>query len=119
MARPRTETALDTLRQQQIELAKRIAAAAAAARERAKQDEQRRRAIAGAAALEHMAAEPQGPFAATLLGLINRYARSAADRALFNLPPLRKEPTDPVTQPTNGGANAYPNSGSDSRPVET
>jgi hypothetical protein len=91
MPRLRSEHELETLRQRQVELAKRIAAAEATARAKAKEEERRRQLIAGAAALEQMAAEPQSPFAAMLLSLINRRARSAADRALFNLPPAPRE----------------------------
>jgi hypothetical protein len=88
MSRPRRESELESLRAQQAALEKKIKEVAARERARQAAEEVRRNLLAGAAALEHMAAEPEGAFAATLLGLVNRKARSASDRALFGLPAL-------------------------------
>jgi hypothetical protein len=83
MPRPRSGSELEALRAQAIELDRKIKEAAARDRAKREAEDQRRYQIAGAAALEHMAAEPQSPFAATLLGLINGRARSVSDRALL------------------------------------
>jgi hypothetical protein len=55
----------------------------------------RRYLLAGAAALDHMKAEPDTTFASTLLGLIDARVKGAADRALFGLPALAKTEKPP------------------------
>jgi hypothetical protein len=97
MPRQRSENRLEWLRQQALALDAQIKAETV--KERAKRDaeDQRRWLIAGAAALELMAAEPDSAFAATMLSLIDQRARSVADRALFNLAPLPKEGNGALT----------------------
>jgi hypothetical protein len=103
MPRHRSENELEALRAQAIALDKKIKETEARDRAKRNADDQRRREIAGAAALEQMAAEPQSAFAATLLSLINREARSAKDRGLFNLPPAPKGSEGSPTGQMNGG----------------
>jgi len=50
----------------------------------------RRKIIAGALALTHAKVDPS--WGQTLLNLIDEYTTKAADRALFDLPPLPAEP---------------------------
>jgi len=90
MPRIKTGHELELLRAQALELDKKIKEVAARERARQAANDHRRRLLAGEAALEYMTAQPQSPFAETLLGLLNRRARTAADRALFNLSPLSK-----------------------------
>jgi hypothetical protein len=106
MPRHRSENELEALRAQAIALEKKIRETEARDRAKRNADEQRRRQIAGAAALEHMAAEPQSAFAATVLGLINGRARSAPDRALFNLPAIPKTSESAPARQMNGGGGA-------------
>jgi hypothetical protein len=82
------------LRRQHIELAKRIKQAEEKQRQKDKADDARRYLLAGAAAVDHMKAEPDTAFASTLPGLIDARVKGAADRALFGLPALkrRKDP---------------------------
>ncbi len=96
MPRRRSESELEALRAKAIELDQRIREVAARDRAKREDDDRRRYHLAGRAALEHMATEPESAFAATLLGLINTNVRGAADRSLFGLSPLPKE-TEGVT----------------------
>jgi hypothetical protein len=89
---PRRSTTVEVLRARASLLHRQIIEANAKEKARKASEDQRRSMLVGQAALARMTAEPQGAFAATLLGLINENARSVADRALFNLPPLPKEP---------------------------
>jgi hypothetical protein len=102
MPRRQPGSDLEALRAQAIALDAKIKETAARERTKREAEDQRRRQIAGAAALEHMAAELDGPFAATMLSLINGRARSVADRALFNLPANPKETASPAA-PIDGG----------------
>jgi hypothetical protein len=52
----------------------------------------RRHLLAGAAACDHMTAEPDTPFASALRALIDARIKGAADCALFGLPALSKKP---------------------------
>jgi hypothetical protein len=104
MPRRRSENELEALRAQAIALDQKIREAAA--RDRAKRDEaeHRRQVLVGQAALEQM--EADSSFAATMLPLIDRRARAAADRALFDLPPIPREQSDSSQRPAmNGGHN--------------
>ena len=89
MPRRRPENELEALRAKAIALDQKIRQAAA--RDRAKRDEadHRRQILVGQAVLEQM--EADSSFAATMLPLIDRRARAAADRALFDLPPISKD----------------------------
>jgi hypothetical protein len=105
MPRQRSEDKLEALRARAVELDKKIKEAAAHDRAKRAAEDVRRRLLVGTAALEHMAAAPESPFAATLLGLINDRVRSAADRALFNLPPVAmQQPKLPTVGLVNGSA---------------
>ena len=88
MPRRSSESELEALRTQAAALDRKIKDVAARDRAKRAAEDVRRNLLAGAAALEHMAAEPEGTFAATLLSLINGKIRSASDRALFGLPAL-------------------------------
>jgi hypothetical protein len=90
MPRPRSGSELDALKAQQAALEKRIREVAARERARKATQDVRRNLLAGGIALDHMAAEPRSSFAATMLSLLNDAVRSAADRELFNLPPIPK-----------------------------
>jgi hypothetical protein len=95
MARKKSADELETLRQQHIELAKRIKQAEEKQRQKDKADDVRRYLLAGAAALDHMRAKPDTSFASTLLDLIDARVKGAADRALFGLPALAKKEKPP------------------------
>jgi len=95
------------LQAQAIELDRRIKEVAAKEKAKREADDHRRNLLVGQAALWRMTTEPQSEFAATLLLLINERARSVADRALFNLPPLTmntKEPQEQTGSDVNLGA---------------
>jgi hypothetical protein len=98
MPRRRSESELEALRAKAIALDQKIKEVAA--RERTKRDEadHRRQVLAGQAALEHMGVDQA--FAAIMMPLIDRRARAAADRALFDLLPISKD------QPENSSALA-------------
>jgi len=100
MARTDSKTHLETLRQKQLELVKKIKEAEAKTKKDQQDKDQRRQLVAGAVALKEFEANPSGDFATTLLGLLNHGVAKAADRALFNLPALPKEPKpQPETTP--------------------
>jgi hypothetical protein len=105
MARQKSADELETLRQQHIELAKRIKQAEVKQRQKDKADDARRYLLAGTAALDHMKAEPDTAFASTLLGLIDARAKGAADRALFGLP---RQPEPAGTNPCNPRVRSNP-----------
>lgn len=111
MPRHRSENELEALRAQAVALEKKIKETEARDRAKRNAEDQRRRQIAGTVALEHMAAEPQSAFAATLLGLINGCARSATDRALFNLPSTPKASESSPTRQINRGSDAVDHPG--------
>jgi hypothetical protein len=99
MPRQKSSDQLEALRRQQIEIAKRLKEAEAKHRQKEKADDERRCHIVGALALDHMDAEPKSPCSETIRALISANVRSAADRALFNLPPLpRPEPEAAVAE---------------------
>jgi hypothetical protein len=105
MPRPRAGTELEALQAQEVAIQKKIKEVAAREKAKRELEDSRRQQIAGAAALDHMSADPRSPFAATLLGLVNRRARSAADRALFVLAPLPKEEAEKALSVANGEAS--------------
>ena len=112
MPRQKSQNELESLRRQQIELAKRIKEAEEKQRQKEKADDERRYLLAGAAAFDHMKAEPTSPFAATLLGLINARVKGAADRALFGLPPLSKQVGPPPALNEESRSHPCPSYGS-------
>jgi flagellar motility protein MotE (MotC chaperone) len=89
MAKQKTQTQLDRLKQKQVELAQRIKAAQAAEKAKNAKREERRNAIAGRIALAQMKAQPQSDFASALLGLLSAHVKGP-DRALFDLPSAEK-----------------------------
>jgi hypothetical protein len=91
MPHPDSKTQLEALRQQQIELGRKIKEAEAEARRKQREKDERRKLLAGAAALAEIAVHPDSPFAVTFVDLLNRRLTKALDRSLFNLPPLPKE----------------------------
>lgn len=93
MPRQKSADQLQALRQQQIELAKRIKETEAREREKAKADSERRKLLLGSLVLDDMAATPDSPLAAAVRDLLARGLRRAADKALFaNLTPLPSPP---------------------------
>jgi hypothetical protein len=91
MPRPDSKTQLEALRQQQIELGRKIKEAEAEARRKEREKDERRKLLAGAAALAEIAVHPDSPFAVTLVNLLDHGLTKAPDRSLFNLQPLSKE----------------------------
>jgi hypothetical protein len=96
MPRLRSESELEALRAKAVALDQKIREVAARTKAKREEEDHRRCLLAGRAALEHMEAEPECAFAATLLKLINANVRAVADRSLFGLAPLPKE-TEAVT----------------------
>jgi hypothetical protein len=91
MPHPDSKTQLEALRQQKIELSRKIKEAEAEARRKQREKDERRKLLAGAAALAEIAVRPDSPFAVTLVDLLNHGLTKASDRSLFNLQPLPKE----------------------------
>jgi hypothetical protein len=91
MPHPDSKTQLEALRQQKIELSRKIKEAEAEARRKQREKDERRKLLAGAAALAEIAVRPDSPFAVTLVDLLNHGLTKASDRSLFDLQPLPKE----------------------------
>jgi hypothetical protein len=106
MPRPRSDNELESLRSQEQALKERIKQVEARDRAKKARDDHRRWQLVGQAALARLEAEPQTEFASVMLGLINAHARSTADRALFNLPPLSK-----AANGSNAGSSALETNG--------
>ena len=94
----RTQAELEALRQKQLKLVKKIKEAEAKTKKEQQEQNERRKLLAGAVALKELDANPSGAFADALLGMLKHHLTRAADRALFNLPALPKEPK-PAPQP--------------------
>ena len=92
MARQKPSDQVTLLKKQQQELAKKLKEAESKAREEAKEIQRRKNELAGAIALKELEANPSGAFADALLGMLKHQLTRAADRAMFNLPALPKEP---------------------------
>lgn len=103
MPRPPTDGLLDRLRAEAEALAERIKQEEAREKAKKARDDMRRWILTGQAVLARLEAEPETQFAATAFGLINAHARSAADRALFNLKPLAKEAQAETTEKAASG----------------
>jgi hypothetical protein len=86
MPRPRSGSELESLRAQAQTLEQRIRAVAAREKAKQAQEDHRRWQMAGQCAVLKMQTEPDGEFFKTMMGLLDRHARSASDRALFGLP---------------------------------
>jgi hypothetical protein len=91
MPHPDSKTQLEALRQQQIELGRKIKEAEAATRRKEREKDERRKLLAGAVTLAEIAVHPDSSFAVTLVNLLNHGLTKAPDRSLFNLQPLPKE----------------------------
>ncbi len=98
MARTKSKPNLEALRQQQLELVRKIKEAEAEAKKEQQEKDDRRKLLAGAVALKELDANPSGAFADALLGMLKHHLTRAADRELFNLPALPKEPK-PAPEP--------------------
>ncbi len=98
MARTKSKPNLEALRQQQLDLVKKIKEAEAEAKKEQQEKDDRRKLLAGAVALKELDANPSGAFADALLGMLKHHLTRAADRELFGLPPLPKEPK-PAPEP--------------------
>jgi hypothetical protein len=88
MARTKSKPNLEALRQQQLELVKKIREAEAEAKKEQQEKDDRRKLIAGAIALKEHDANKSGDFATALRGLLHQKLTRPADRALFDLPAL-------------------------------
>ena len=95
----RTQTELEALRQKQLKLVKKIKEAEAKTKKEQQEKNERRKMLAGAVALKELDTNPSGLFADALLGMLRHHLTRAADRALFDLPALPKEPK-PAAEPT-------------------
>jgi hypothetical protein len=98
MPRPDSKTQLEALRQQQIELGRKIKEAEVETRRKEREKDERRKLLAGAVALAEIALHPDSPFAVTLVNLLNYGLTKASDRTLFDLQPLPKE-SKPQAEP--------------------
>ena len=98
MARTKSKPNLEALRQQQLDLVKKIKEAEAKAKKEQQEKDEHRKLLAGAVALKELDANPSGAFADALLGMLKHHLTRAADRELFDLPPLPKEPK-PAPEP--------------------
>ncbi len=102
MPRLRSESELEALRAKAVALDQKIRKVAARARAKREEEDHRRYLLVGQAALEHMTDD--SAFAATMMALIDRQARSVPDRALFELPPIAKDQAaNSSTPPSVGG----------------
>ena len=104
MARQKPSDQVTLLKKQQQELARKLKEAESKAREEAKEIQRRKNELAGAVALKELETNPSGVFADALLGMLKHHLTRAADRAMFNLPALPKEPKatpepDPAIKP--------------------
>ena len=110
MPRQVSPSRLEAYRKQQVEIAKKIKQAEALKREKAKGDARRKHELAGKLALHEFERDPRGQFAQAMLALLNHGLARPADRALFNLPPLPKEPKpEPAPEPflmADGGGSS-------------
>jgi hypothetical protein len=98
MARQKSTDKVETIKKQQAELLKKLKEAQAKAKHEAKEGQRRKHELAGAVALKELETNPTGAFADALLGLLKHHLTRAADRAIFDLPPLAKQPK-PTPQP--------------------
>ncbi len=100
----RTQTELEALRQKQLKLVKKIKEAEAKTKKEQQEQNERRKIVAGAVALKELDANPSGLFADSLLGLLKHHLTRAADRTLFGLPALPKEPKPAKTSAQKSAA---------------
>jgi len=87
--RPRSDDEVEQIETQLAGLNKRLEEAKARSKARKAAEDHRRWLLAGQVAVQQMQAAPSGEFFKTIMGLLDNHARSAADRALFGLLPLK------------------------------
>jgi hypothetical protein len=83
MARQKVADEITALLQQRAKLDARLKAAEARQKEKEEQQDQRRKMVAGAVALEYIAANPDTEFARLFSDLLDRHLTRPMDRALF------------------------------------
>ena len=91
MARQKPADQVETLKKKQADLAAKLKEASAKAREHEKELYWRKCELLGALALDELQAHPKGGCASVLRERLQTTITKAADRALFDLPPLPKE----------------------------
>jgi hypothetical protein len=116
MARQKPADQVETLKKKQAELAARLKEASARARAHEQEIHGRKCELLGSLALWDMETRPKGALATALRALMQTQFTKAADRALFDLPPLPKpEAASAATDaPAASGARKAPvDAGSD------
>lgn len=97
MARMNSTTELEALRQQQIELAKKIKQAEVKARQKEKADNERREQLAGRTILGYLAANPESSISKAIIAVLNTSLVRTSERALFgNLLEAPETPSTPA-----------------------
>jgi Mrp family chromosome partitioning ATPase len=96
MARQKPSDQVTLIKKQQQELGSKLKEAESKAREETKEVRRRKNELAGAIALKELEANPSGVFASDLRGLLDQTLKREADRVLFDLPALPKQPKDGV-----------------------
>jgi len=102
MARTNSKAQLEALRKKQLDIVKKIREAEAKTKKAEREKDERRKLLAGAIALKELEANRSSVFASEMLGLLDQGLTRAADRALFDLHALPKEPkpaNDPASSP--------------------
>lgn len=92
MSNPR----IDKLEKKRAQIEAQLQAARARDKAQKRKDDTRRKIIAGALALEHAEKDPNGEFARTILGLMQKYVTTDKERALFDLEPLPPQQREPA-----------------------
>ena len=90
MARQKPADQVETLKKKQAELAAKLKEASAKARAHEQEIHWRKCELLGSLALWDMETRPKGALATALRALMQTQFTKAADRALFDLPPLPK-----------------------------
>ncbi len=90
MPRVKSSEQIETLERQQKELFAKLREAKAKAAAEAKELQRRKNEIAGALVLKEIEQLPSGSLATNIRELLHTGITKAADRALFELPPLPK-----------------------------
>lgn len=85
MPRLKSENKLESLKAQERALQQKIKEVEAHDKAKKARDDHRRWELAGQVAVQQMQTVPDGEFFKTMMDLLDRHARSAADRALFGL----------------------------------
>jgi hypothetical protein len=112
MARQKPSDQIATLERQQKELEAKLREARTKANAEAKEAQRRKCELAGRVVLKAIELTPTGHVADVVSGLLDAGVKSAADRALFDLPPHKKPDGEAETVgekpplPLSGGAAA-------------